>query len=218
MTKSSAARRETASASAPAGKALRERVADTIVAAAAEVFARDGASAHMADVAAAAGVARATVYRYFPRRDALMKRLAEKAIVDAGSRLEEAGLRSVGAEEGVARAVRALLEVGDYFTVLARARVRPEADEYERRLLVPIRRLFAEGQAAGSFREDIPSEWLTNALVDLVVSVAAATPPLGREDTVARVSALFLDGARARTTGKPRPTEMIPESATRRSP
>jgi len=187
-----------AQASRSVRQGLRDRVAGTIVAAAAEVFARQGASANMADVAAAAGVARATVYRYFPRREELVKRLAEKAMVDAGTRLQEAGLSSVEPEEGVTRAVRALLEVGDYFTVLARERVRPAEDEYERRLLAPLRRLFAKGQAAGSFRDDIPSEWLTNALVDLVVSVIAASPVLGRDDTVARISALFMDGAKAR--------------------
>jgi AcrR family transcriptional regulator len=196
---------------------LRDRVTEAIVAAAAEVFARSGTGANMADVASAAGVARATVYRYFPRRDELMKRLAEKAVVDAGARLQEAGLRTVAAEEGVRRAIRALLEVGDYFTVLARERVRPEADEYEELLLVPLRQLFAEGQSAGAFRDDIPSEWLTNALVDLVVSVAAATPMLGRDDTVERVSALFLDGARARTGEESPPsTQTLRRSSTRR--
>jgi len=194
---------------------LRDRVAGTIVAAAAEVFARQGASANMADVAAAAGVARATVYRYFPRREELVSRLAEKAIVDAGTRLQDAGLSSVEPEEGVARAVRALLEVGDYFTVLARERVRPEEGEYERRLLAPLRRLFEKGQAAGSFRDDIPSEWLTNALVDLVVSVTAASPVMGRDDTVARICALFMDGAKARSESDPA-SEGGPRSTTRR--
>jgi TetR/AcrR family transcriptional regulator, mexCD-oprJ operon repressor len=201
MTGASRARRAkpvAATIPAPSRSGLRDRVSDTILAAAAEVFAREGTSANMADVAATAGVARATVYRYFPRREELVKRLAEKAIVGAGTRLQEAGLTSVSAAEGVNRAVRTLLEVGDYFTVLARMRVRPDEEEYERTLLVPLRALFAQGQARMELRDDIPSEWLTNALLDLVVSVTASTPRLGRDDTVERVAALFLDGARAR--------------------
>lgn len=180
------------------GGALRERVGSGIITAAAEVLARDGASASMADVAAAAGVARATVYRYFPTRQALLERLAAVAVEDAGVRLAETQLQKVRAEEGVTRAVRALLEVGDYFTVLARERVRPDPEEYERRLIAPLRQLFEQGQVTGVFRDDIPTEWLTNALVDLVVSIVPSTPALGRDDTVAAISGLFLDGARAR--------------------
>jgi TetR/AcrR family transcriptional repressor of mexCD-oprJ operon len=179
------------------GQALRERISGAIVAAAAEVFARGGASASMADVAAAAGIGRATVYRYFPTRQTLLERLAAVAVADAGARLAETQLEKVQPDEGVTRAVRALLEVGDYFTVLARERVRPDPEEYENRLVAPLRRLFEQGQATGAFRQDIPSDWLTQALVDLVVSVAPLAPAFGRDDTVAAISGLFLDGARA---------------------
>ena len=189
----------------PRQRALRQRVAEAIVAAAAGLFARAGTNVSMADVAAEAGVARATVYRYFPTRQALLDELASVAINDAGTRLADAHLESVGPEEGVTRAVRALLEVGDYFTVLARGqvrpeRVRPERDAYERLVVTPLRQLCERGREAGVLRADIPTEWLTNTFVGLVVSVVGSSPPsFGRDDTVAAVSGLFLDGARART-------------------
>ena len=152
----------------------------------------------MNDVAAAAGVARATLYRYFPSRQALLDELARVAADEAGARLASARVEELAAEEGVRRAVRALIEAGDPFTVVARERVRPDPEQFEGRVLEPLRRLFEHAQSKGEIREDIPSAWLTDALVGLVVSLLSSRPVLGREDTIAVVSALFLDGARPR--------------------
>jgi TetR/AcrR family transcriptional regulator, mexCD-oprJ operon repressor len=150
----------------------------------------------MSDVAAAAGVARATVYRYFPSRQVLLDELANQAMNAAAARLASARLDAVAPEEAVTRAVRAFLEVGDPFVVLARERVRPP--DYEPRLAAPLRDLFERGQSSGSVRDDVPSFWLVESLVGLVVSVLASPPALGREDTIAAIASLFLDGARAR--------------------
>jgi TetR/AcrR family transcriptional regulator, mexCD-oprJ operon repressor len=179
-------------------QALQERVAAAILEAAARVLAVGGEQTSMNDVAAAAGVARATLYRYFPSRQALLDELARVAADEAGARLASARVEELAAEEGVRRAVRALIEVGDPFTVVARERVRPDAEQFERQVLEPLRRLFERAQASGEIRADIPSSWLTDALVGLVVSVLSSRPVLGREDTIAVASALFLDGARPR--------------------
>ena len=179
-------------------QALQERVAAAILEAAARVLATGGEQASMNEVATAAGVARATLYRYFPSRQALLDELARVAAEEAGARLASARVEELAAEEGVRRAVRALIEAGDPFTVVARERVRPDPEQFEERVLEPLRRLFERAQRAGEIREDIPDTWLTDALVGLVVSVLSSRPLLGREDTIAVVSALFLDGARPR--------------------
>jgi TetR/AcrR family transcriptional repressor of mexCD-oprJ operon len=178
-------------------QALQQRVAAAILEAAARVLATDGEQASMHDVAVAAGVARATVYRYFPNRQALLDELAELAVSDASARLASARLEDVPVEEGLARAVRGLVDVGDSFIVLARERVRPEPQHFERMVAAPLRRLLERGQSTQAIRGDIPSAWLTESLVGLVVSVLSSAPPLGREDTVAAITSLFLDGARS---------------------
>ncbi len=179
-------------------QALQRRVAAAILDGAARIFAIQGEQASMNDVAAAAGVARATVYRYFPNREALLDELAHAAVNDVDARLRSARIDEVAPEEGIARAVRALVDVGDSFVLLARERRRSDPGRFEHKLIQPVRRLFERGQASGEIRDDIGSARLTESLIGLIVGVLTSTPPLGKEDMTATVAGLFLDGARAR--------------------
>ena len=106
----------------------------------------------MNDVAEAAGVARATVYRYFPNRETLLDELARAAVSDVDARLASARIDEVTPEEGIARAVRALVDVGDSFVLLARERRRSDPERFEQRLTQPLRELFERGQASGDIR------------------------------------------------------------------
>ena len=83
-------------------------------------------------------------------------------------------------EEGIARAVRALVDVGDPFVLLARERVRSDPDRFERSVVQPLRRLFERGQAAGDIRRDIASLRLTESLIGLIVGVVMSTPRSAR--------------------------------------
>jgi TetR/AcrR family transcriptional regulator, mexCD-oprJ operon repressor len=178
--------------------ALQERVAAAILDGAAQIFAVQGEQASMSDVAAAAGVARATVYRYFPNRQALVDELARAAVSDADARLTATRIDEVPPEEGIARAVRALVEVGDSFVLLTRERTRSDPEGFERMLTQPLRHLFERGQASGDIRGDITSARLTESLIGMIVGVLMSTAPLGKEDMIATITSLFLDGARAR--------------------
>jgi AcrR family transcriptional regulator len=177
---------------------LQQRVASAILDGAARLFAVEGERASMNDVAAAAGVARATVYRYFPNRDTLLDELARTAVADVEARLASARIDTVAPEEGIVRAVRALVEGGDLFVILARERLRSDPERFERGLARPLRRLIERAQAAGELRDDITSGRLTASLVGLVAGLLTSTPLLGREDMTATITGLFLDGARAR--------------------
>ena len=157
-------------------QALQQRVTAAILDGAARIFALQGEQASMNDVAAAAGVARATVYRYFPNRQALLDELAQAAVSDAEARLASARIDEVAPEEGIARAVRALVDVGDSFVLLARERARSDPERFERRLGRPLRQLFERGQAGGDIRDDIASARLTESLIGLIVGVLLVYP------------------------------------------
>jgi TetR/AcrR family transcriptional regulator, mexCD-oprJ operon repressor len=179
-------------------QALQDRVSSVILDAAARVLAAEGEQASMSDVAVAAGVARATVYRYFPTRQALLDRLLEIATTDARTRLSAARVHAVRPEEALRRAVGALLDVGDYFVVLARERMVADSHGFTSGIGDPLRRVVEQAQAAGGVRRDIPSSWLVEFLVRLVTTVVAASPTMGRDDMVDLVVSLFFDGARSR--------------------
>ena len=81
--------------------------------------------------------------------------------------------------------------------MLVRERVQASPEEFEDAVAQPMRHLFERGQAAGTFRDDISTTWLVEALIGLMASVLSAKPRLGREDTTAAIASLFLEGARA---------------------
>jgi TetR/AcrR family transcriptional regulator, mexCD-oprJ operon repressor len=179
-------------------QALQDRVSAVILDAAARVLAAEGEQASMSDVAVAAGVARATVYRYFPTRQALLDRLLEIATTDARTRLSAARLDAVRPEEALRRAVGALLDVGDYFVVLAQERLVADSRGFTSGIGGALGRVVEQAQATGGVRRDIPSSWLVELLIRLVTTVVAASPTMGRDDIVDLVVSLFFDGARSR--------------------
>lgn len=178
--------------------ALQQRVAAAILDGAAHLLANGGEQASMNEVAEAAGVARATVYRYFPNREALLDELTQAAVRDVNTRLASARIDEVPPDEGIARAVRALVDVGNLFVVLTRERRRSGSEQFQRGLVDPLRRLVERGQASGDIRDDITGARLTESLIGLVVGMLTSTPSLGREDMTATITGLFIDGARAR--------------------
>ena len=88
---------------------------------------------------AAAGMARATVYRYFPNREALFEALGRLTVEQTGEQLEAGRLQDVAVPEAFERAVRALVAVGDFLVVVSRDNARPDPAEFEQRIALPLR-------------------------------------------------------------------------------
>jgi TetR/AcrR family transcriptional regulator, mexCD-oprJ operon repressor len=174
---------------------LAGRVTAAILESAAELVATHGDAASMADVAASAGVSRATVYRHFPNRQALLDELRRIALADVDARLRAARIGEVAPLEAIVRAVRALTESGHYATLLVGGRTGPELEGFGREIGAQLSSAFARAQDAGRIRRDLPAPWLAEALIGLVGSGFRASPAMGREDMVATITSVLLEGA-----------------------
>ena len=177
---------------------LQERVLAAILEAAARAMADRGDAASMSDVASEAGVARATLYRYFGSRQALEDEVVSRGVTRADEGLRSGRIGDIGVHDGILRAVRALLDVGAALVVIMRRRGADPLPEFDARVAGPLRRLLYEGQAAGEIRLDVSPSWLAESLMSLVVNAVSSPPATGKEDTIAAVTGFFLDGAWAR--------------------
>ncbi|MGW5039312.1 TetR/AcrR family transcriptional regulator [Streptomyces parvulus] len=125
----------------------------------------------LAEVAAAAGVARRTVYGHFAGRDALVRGLVEEAAEAVRHALSGPGAPAPGDDpaRALARFVRALWPVGDrYGTLIALARRRGLDPDPVHAVLGPARdtvaAIVARGQRTGAFHTAVPAGVLGAAL------------------------------------------------------
>jgi TetR/AcrR family transcriptional repressor of mexCD-oprJ operon len=176
-----------------------DRTAAAILDAAAHTLAEHGGSANMAELAAAAGVSRATLYRYYPDREALLQALASHALTAAATRLADAGLERASVGEAIERIVRALTAVGDRYAVVIRERVVSNPEEIERLITAPMRAVFERGLDSGFFRPDLNTEVLLELFGGTLIAALKLTEAglLGIEEASAVAASVFLDGARA---------------------
>lgn len=197
----------------PPRKALQQRVSAAILDAAARTLAAEGDRANLADVAEAAGVARATVYRYYPNRHRLVEELVRRSTESIHERLLAARVDKVPLEEGITRALRAFVEEGDAFVVLAHQRRRSEAGDFDRLVVAPLQRLLDTGRSHGRIRSEIPVVVLTEALLGFIAG-ALRSSSVGRDDLVAAISTVFLQGV----LEPPKPGTIRPEHASSAAP
>jgi TetR/AcrR family transcriptional repressor of mexCD-oprJ operon len=177
-----------------------DRTATAILDAAARVFSEQGTAANLADVAAAAGVSRATLYRYYPSREALLRALGAHALNELANRLNDAGLERATVEEAIERLARALVAVGDRYSVLVGEQCPPDEAEAERLVVAPMRAVFERGITSGVLRQDLPADVLRTLFSGTLLAAIKLTQrhQLGAEEASAAAAAVFLDGARAR--------------------
>jgi TetR/AcrR family transcriptional repressor of mexCD-oprJ operon len=185
----------------PETPTLRDRIAAGILDTAAALLAVRGESASMAEIADAAGVSRATLYRYFPSRDALLRGLAEAASAELRERIADAELDTIPVQEAIARLTRGFVLAGSKYVALTHTGHKPaDSGQTERDLAEPVYRLLHRGIADGTLRSDLPPEVLVQIFSGLLETAIRISGPGGirAETASAAVISVFLDGSRPR--------------------
>lgn len=152
-------------------RADARRNAARILDATAELLATDPA-ASLEQVAARAGVSRATVYHHFASRDALLDALTERSVDEVSGALAVARPDGDSATEAMDRLIRAAWQViGRYRGLMIVNPARLDRSDLRTRLepvLAPVRAVIARGQHNGEFDSELPAEWLLGVLTDLI--------------------------------------------------
>ena len=166
---------------APSGPSV-EVFTDAVAAAAAQHLALAPA-ASMQELAEAAGVSRATLFRRFPSRAALVAELCRAAVQAFVRTVDEAAPDEGPPTQALARVVEAL---GRLAPVVGLLGLQPLSDHVESSLLAQtaqteeqLRRLVRRGQEDGHFRVEVDPEWVLTMLTWLMVG-AADSVRLGR--------------------------------------
>lgn len=161
--------------------------------------------AGMAEVATAAGVSRATVYRHFPSREVLLSSIRQQALEHGEAALTACRLDTGSATDALRRLVRVWLELAERYSFAQLAaqpgvNATPEAREYQRRAFgEPLSALIARGQAEGEFAPGMPPEWAARVFGAVVLAGARSISDgsLSRADAPDVVADTLLSGLQA---------------------
>ena len=147
----------------------------------------DEPNAGVADVAAAAGVGRATLYRHFPTRESLLEAIRSQGMTDGEQAMEDCRLDEDSPTKALERLLAAWLELGDRYRVVIANPSAPDnypARAREEAMGEALQRLILRGQEAGEFSRTLPAQWGSIALGSLLVAMirAVGEERIARED------------------------------------
>jgi len=158
----------------------------------------DDPKASMCVIAERSGLGRATVYRHFSNREALVGAIHRRALDDAESAIAASRPHEGPAPQALERVVKALLEVGDRYRIAAELHATDPALRRRERLLArTVEELVERGQAVGELRTDIPAAWVAQALAGLLVAALRASREgvIDRDQAAHCVLSSLIEGA-----------------------
>ncbi len=181
-----------------ANTAVRDRTLAAILAAASRMIAERGQSVSMHDIAESAGVGRATLYRYFPTREALIVQLFETAVDEASRAVDSLELGNLPVHRAVERLTLEMLSFADaYRSVLMDEAVEGLRHRAKDVIGPKLQGLFSERIESGELRSEIDPVHLVRYFGGLVRMAAFMVADSGRDrvKVSAEVADLFCNGA-----------------------
>lgn len=167
---------------------IRPDTRDAILEAAFQVFGRDP-TASLADVAARAGVGRATLHRHFRGREDLMAALARAATREIDAAVEAATRDAASYGEALRRSLDAMVPLASRQWFLSRELFEdnPEVMADHRRQQAELDEAIEAAKAEGCFDPALPTAWIRQAFDYLLfaawesVHAGEATPAQAAE-------------------------------------
>lgn len=180
------------------GDAVQNRA--RIIQAAFRVLGEVGVDAQMADIAAAAGLGIATVYRNFPSKEALVNALVQERLQSALRAIEIVEAKDLAAWEALVKLIRSIVDHQMENRVLSQflgGRIAGSEDLQEQRDLVyaGFDRLIERAKRAGDLRPDVGVSDIRLLMVS-ISHLSTNTAPLTRR-LVLRHLGIMIDGLRA---------------------
>lgn len=172
---------------------------DSVLEAAVGVLSRRP-TAHLDEIARAAGISRATLHRLFPGRDALIREVGLLGLQRFGAALDSAAVEEGDPHAALRRLVDALVPDAMLCAFLAGESTLYDdeaIDELWESQIARMHALFLRGQQQGVFRVELSAAWLSEAFFDLVAGIGWAIQDgrLAPRDAAFSLSELFLGGA-----------------------
>ncbi|MFI0422672.1 TetR/AcrR family transcriptional regulator [Spongiactinospora sp. 9N601] len=147
----------------------RTRTRRAILDAAVAVLSKNS-GASLSDVAAAAGVGRTTIHRYYPERSDLVAAISRDSLDKIETATLRARLGEGTATEALDRLCQEYFELGEVLTLLFNEPTLMQGPEWEEESESDrtVLRLVERGHAEGSIDPEMPPEWVQNLLWGLL--------------------------------------------------
>jgi len=187
-----------------AGRTLRadaRRNREILLASAVELVAEHGPDVPLNDIARAAGVGNATLYRHFPDRSAVLQAIAVQVITATAQAAEAALAEESDSYAALARYFREALKIRVAWVMPAIAAVIPvgggELADATRRSMTAVARLIDNAQRDGAIRSDVTFGDLSLLLIRLATPLPPGHDRDAQDAVAARHLAIVLAGLRS---------------------
>ena len=147
---------------------IRPNTRDAIIEAAFAVFA-ENPGASLGDVAARAGVGRATLHRHFPGRLELMRALAKIAMAELDQAVEQATANAQSYEEGFRLSLEAIVPLANrqWFLANEGLEVDEEVAKAYRESRLELCNDIEQAKLEGLFDPSLPTSWIAETYESL---------------------------------------------------